>query len=144
RPRRVRLAEAGLVSGRALELVRRAIRGAAGPDDARERGKLLPRRHPPGLGDATAASAAERAVVPDMLQRWRAGVVDRRAADPEHVRLTGGIFDRYRVLAADGSRRLLGVAIVRAVVAGGREHGLALCGRLLEQVVLGFLQALLA
>ena len=42
-----------------------------------------------------------------------------------------------------GGGGLLRVAVVRAVVAGGREHGLALRGRLLEQVVLGFLEALL-
>src|SRR6201999_4425475 len=86
----------------------------------------------------------DRAVVPDMLERRGAGVVDRRAADADHVGLTAGVIDRHRVLAAHRSRGLARVAIVRAVVAGGREHGLALCGGLLEEIVLGFLEALLA
>src|SRR5205807_5502312 len=41
----------------------------------------------------------------------------------------------------DGLRRLEGVAVVAALVAGGREDGLALGGRLLEDDVLGLLDA---
>src|SRR6202034_2135626 len=58
-----------------------------------------------------------------------------------HVGLAARVVDRHRALALDRGGGLRGVAIVAAVVAGRGEYRLPLRGGLLEQFVLGLLQA---
>ena len=104
---------------------------------ARHRRIVLPGRHRPRLGDAAAGRSPGGSVVPDVLGGRLGGVVDRRASGSHDVRLARRVVDGQD--RGDRRRRPERVAVVAALVPGGREDRLPLGRGLLEDDVLGLL-----